>query len=103
MHTFGGHTFDADGFMPDAEDWNMETARHLAFLDGLGELDERQIVLLTILRNSYLRLGALPALPHVCHLCGLEPDCMTRLFPSAREAWRLAGLPNPGEEAKAYM
>jgi tRNA 2-thiouridine synthesizing protein E len=28
---------------------------------------------------------------------------MQHLFPSPREAWRIAGLPNPGEEAKAYM
>jgi len=25
------------------------------------------------------------------------------LFRSEREAWRIAGLPDPGEEAKAYM
>jgi tRNA 2-thiouridine synthesizing protein E len=26
-----------------------------------------------------------------------------RLFGGCREAWRIAGLPNPGEEAKSYM
>jgi tRNA 2-thiouridine synthesizing protein E len=26
-----------------------------------------------------------------------------RLFGGCREAWRIAGLPNPGEEAKNYM
>jgi hypothetical protein len=25
------------------------------------------------------------------------------LFPNPREAWRVAGLPNPGEEAKTYL
>lgn len=96
-------TFDADGFMPDLDKWSTEVARVIADLDGLGQLDEHQITLLQHLRDSYCRLGALPALPHVCHLGGFEPDCMTRLFPSAREVWRLAGLPNPGEEAKAYL
>jgi len=98
-----GTAFDADGFMSDMEDWSIEMARRIAVVDGLGDLDERQVSLLRFLRDSYRRLGALPALPHVCHLGGFEADCMTRLFPSTREVWRLAGLPNPGEEAKSYM
>jgi dissimilatory sulfite reductase related protein len=98
-----GVTFDADGFLPDKALWSVELARHIARIDGLGVLDERQIALLQQLRASYRRLGALPALPHVCHLGGFAPDCMTQLFPSAREVWRLAGLPNPGEEAKSYL
>lgn len=95
--------FDEDGFMSDMSTWSEELARRVAASDGLGELNERQIALLRQLRNSYLREGSLPAVSHICHLDGLEPDCMTRLFPSVREVWRLAGLPNPGEEAKAYM
>lgn len=89
--------------MSDMSSWSEDLARRIAASDGLGDLDERQIALLKQLRHSYARAGALPAVSHVCHLGGLEPDCMTRLFPSVREVWRLAGLPNPGEEAKAYM
>lgn len=95
--------FDADGFMRDLDGWSESLARRVAALDGLGELDDRQMILLRELRANYQRLGAPPAWSHVCHLGGFAPDCMTRLFPSAREAWRLAGLPNPGEEAKAYL
>lgn len=97
------HLFDADGFTTDVEGWNEEAARRIARMDGLGELDERQMQLVRHLRAGYLQSGALPALPHICHLSGLEPDCMTQFFPSAREAWRIAGLPNPGEEAKSYL
>lgn len=95
--------FDADGFMRETDAWNEETARRIAAMDGLGSLDERQMALLRHLRENYRRQGALPALAHVCHMGGFKPDCMTRLFPDAREAWRVAGLPNPGEEAKAYL
>lgn len=95
--------FDADGFMRDLSIWSEDLARQVAAEDGLGALDDTQIAVLKRLRASYNRDGALPAVSHVCHLSGFEPDCMTRLFPSVREAWRLAGLPNPGEEAKAYM
>lgn len=96
-------SFDADGFMWELDYWDEATARQIASMDGLGVLDERQITLLRHLRASYQRMGALPAWAHVCHLGGFGPDCMTQLFPDAREAWRIAGLPNPGEEAKAYL
>ena len=44
-----------------------------------------------------MRVGMrFPAIP-------LERMCMPDLFRSVRTAWRVAGLPNPGEEAKAYM
>ncbi|HRH81313.1 MAG TPA: TusE/DsrC/DsvC family sulfur relay protein [Thiobacillaceae bacterium] len=95
--------FDADGFVTDAGGWNELAARRIARLDGLGDLDECQLRLLRHLRASYLHSGAVPSLPHICRLSSLEPTCMTRLFPNAREAWRIAGLPNPGEEAKAYL
>jgi dissimilatory sulfite reductase related protein len=95
--------FDADGFLADTAAWNVDIARRIATMDGLGDLDETQISLLSVLRDHFRRLGAVPAIPHVCHLNGLGPDCLSRRFTSAREAWRVAGLPNPGEEAKAYL
>jgi len=95
--------FDADGFMWEPENWDEATARQIARMDGMGDLDEQQITLVRQLRASYERIGALPAWTHVCRLGGFGPDCMTRLFPDAREAWRIAGLPNPGEEAIAYL
>lgn len=89
--------------MLDMDHWDEATARWIAALDGLGELDERQMALAHLLRQHYLRLGAPPALAHICRQSGLAGDCLNQLFPSAREAWRIAGLPDPGEEAKAYL
>jgi tRNA 2-thiouridine synthesizing protein E len=95
--------FDLDGFLCDMEHWNEDLARQIAAEDGLGGLDDDQLAVVRQLRETYRRTRAAPALAHVCHVSGFDPNCMTRLFPSAREAWRIAGLPNPGEEAKAYM
>lgn len=95
--------FDVDGFLRETNAWNDEVARRIARKDGLGELSQGQLALLRHLRASYQRMGAPPALAHVCRLGGFEGDCMHRLFPNPREAWRVAGLPNPGEEAKAYL
>jgi tRNA 2-thiouridine synthesizing protein E len=99
----GTAIFDPDGFLLDPAMWSESLADRVAQSDGLSELSELQISLLLALRHEYAKHGSVTALSHVCHLTGQSPDCMHHLFPSPREAWRIAGLPNPGEEAKTYM
>lgn len=99
----GPAIFDPDGFLLDTAMWSESLADRVAQSDGLGELNELQVGLLLALRREYAKHGSVTALSHVCHLTGQSADCMQRLFPNAREAWRIAGLPNPGEEAKSYM
>lgn len=99
----GTAIFDPDGFLLDPAMWSETLADRIAQNDGLGSLNELQVGLLHTLREEFSKHGSVTALSHVCHLAGQSPDCMQRLFPSPREAWRIAGLPNPGEEAKAYM
>ncbi|MFN3749917.1 MAG: TusE/DsrC/DsvC family sulfur relay protein [Pseudomonadota bacterium] len=103
MNTPDPPLFDTDGFLVDPDQWSEALADLTARRDGIGPLDELQMALLRILRREYARHGSITALSHVCHLAGEPPDCLQHLFPDAREAWRLAGLPNPGEEAKAYL
>jgi len=103
MNTPDPPLFDTDGFLVDPAQWSEALADQTARSDGIGPLDELQMALLRILRREYARHGSITALSHVCHLAGEPPDCLQHLFPDAREAWRLAGLPNPGEEAKAYL
>ncbi len=93
--------FDADGFLVDPGVWSESLAHRIAQNDGLGELSAQQFELLHTLRHEYSKHGAVMALSHVCHMNGKKGDCMQHLFSTAREAWRMAGLPNPGEEAKA--
>jgi sulfur relay (sulfurtransferase) DsrC/TusE family protein len=95
--------FDPDGFLIDPAMWSESLADRIAQNDGLGELSELQIGLLHALRREYAKHGAAVALSHVRHLTGQSADNMYPLFPNPREAWRVAGLPNPGEDAKAYL
>jgi tRNA 2-thiouridine synthesizing protein E len=99
----GTAIFDPDGFLLDPGMWSETLAKRVAQNDGVGELSELQLGLLYALRREFARNENVTAMSHVCHLIGQNPDCMQHLFPSAREAWRIAGLPNPGEEAKAYL
>ena len=95
--------FDTDGFFINPEQWDIALAQCNAHSEVMGEMDELQQELLLTLRDEFQKFGAVTALSHICHLNGLDPDCLHQLFRSPRQAWRIAGLPNPGEEAKAYL
>lgn len=95
--------FDEDGFLLDPHAWTKETSRLIAEMDGIGSLGPDHWAIIFYLREHYLANGTLPVMRQVCRVSHLEKDAVRRLFGGCREAWRTAGLPNPGEEAKAYM
>ncbi len=95
--------FDKDGFFIDPGQWDIALAQRIAHSEDMGEMDELQQELLLTLRDEFQKFGAVTALSHICHLNDLDADCLHQLFRSPRQAWRIAGLPNPGEEAKAYL
>jgi tRNA 2-thiouridine synthesizing protein E len=95
---------DEDGFLRDPSRWNERLAMVLARQDGFDGLSEQQWRIIHALRRHYLRHHSLPAPRRICHACEQDDYCLDRLFNhDGKEAWRIAGLPNPGEEAKAYM
>jgi dissimilatory sulfite reductase related protein len=95
--------FDEDGFLINTDAWSRETAELLAEMDGLGNLDSEHWAVISYLREMHMKSGGLPVMSRVCRRLDLGKHGVHRLFSSCREAWRVAGLPNPGEEAKAYM
>lgn len=94
--------YDMDGFLADPSEWDEDLACSMAIEEGISELGAEHWAVIRFLREHYVA-GGLPAVSHVCHVNRLDDLCMTDLFPSVRAAWRIAGLANPGEEAKAYM
>lgn len=95
--------FDRDGFLLDPHSWSEDVARSIAAADGLGVLSEAHMQILQALRAHYLEHGALMPAHHACRVSSENTDCVFELFGNMRAAWRIAGLPNPGEEAKNYM
>lgn len=95
--------FDGNGFLLKGHEWDEKIASAIAKYDGLGPLTPAHWIIINELRHSWLDAHTLPAMSHVCHQAGLGPQCLEELFHGPREAWRIAGLPDPGEEAKAYM
>jgi tRNA 2-thiouridine synthesizing protein E len=104
MDDFSGGLLGEEGFLIDPRAWTETVAATLARRDGLETLTPEHWSVIRALRDHYLRFGTAP--PAFCHLCQkhhLGRHCVERLFGGEREAWRIAGLPDPGEEARTYM
>jgi tRNA 2-thiouridine synthesizing protein E len=95
--------FDPDGFLNDPSAWNDELAARIAEHDGLAPLTDRHWRVIHHIRDRFRRIGGVPAIRQVCRATGLHKSEIHRLFGSCLSIWRVAGLPNPGEEAKAYL
>jgi tRNA 2-thiouridine synthesizing protein E len=95
--------FDQDGFLADPAAWTPELSETIARLDDIAPLTPRHWVVINYVREGYTRLGALPVMRNVCRATGMDRDTVRALFGSCITLWRVAGLPNPGEEAKAYL
>lgn len=96
--------FDEDGFMINPRLWDEDLAKLIAEADGLGVLTTDHWRVIYYLREHFLKFHTIPVMRHVCWVTHQDQHCVPDLFGNdAREAWRIAGLPNPGEEAKTYM
>lgn len=96
--------FDPDGFLLPGFVWNEQLARELARSSGIAALTEDHWRVLEYLRAHYRDAHALPVVHTLCRELGLAEHCVEKLFGNdLKRAWRIAGLPNPGEEAKVYM
>ncbi len=93
---------DDEGYLIDPYSWDRSFTEHYADAAGLV-LTEQHWRLIELIRDKYLRLGALPPMRTVCKAVGLDKHRLKRQFGSCLALWKMAGLPNPGEEAKAYM
>jgi dissimilatory sulfite reductase related protein len=95
--------FDEYGFVMEPEHWDAQLARHIASSEGIEHLGYEHWRILHFIRDHHARFGSVPLMRRVCRRNGIQRQQVKRLFSSCRSAWRIAGLPNPGEEALAYM
>ncbi len=93
---------DEEGYLIDPNEWEHEFTESRALEAGV-KLEEKHWLLINIIRDKYLRLGAFPPMRTVCKSVGLDKNEIKSQFGSCLKLWKIAGLPNPGEEAKAYM
>ena len=95
--------FDEEGFLVDPELWTEQAGHFIAESRGIGPLQEEHWRVVHFVRDRYLSYGAIPPMRRICRSSALSKQDLKALFGNCLEVWRIAGLPNPGEEAKAYM
>lgn len=95
--------FDEDGLVRDFASWSEPLAEELAKAAGIGQLTEAHWKIIGLMRAQYAKLGVAPAINRICRDAGIERQQVNELFGYCLVAWRVAGLPNPGEETKAYL
>ena len=86
-----------------AGEWDVTRATALARELGVDELTEAHWRVLHALRALHQEFGVAPSMVQVHERTGLDAEAIDRLFGNPYVAWRVAGLPHPGEEAEAYM
>jgi TusE/DsrC/DsvC family sulfur relay protein len=101
--TLADEKLDADGFIKDPGNWSREFAESLAHREGIGPLSDDHWRIIDTLRQRYSENGSVPPMRQICHAAGLKDHCVSDLLADPLRAWRIAGLPDPGEEAKAYL
>jgi tRNA 2-thiouridine synthesizing protein E len=94
---------DALGFLVDARLWTEQWTRDTAELYGIAPLTERHWRVIRFLRDRFDRLGGVPAIRQVCRATSVSRGDVRSLFGGCCDAWRLAGLPDPGEEVRAHF
>jgi tRNA 2-thiouridine synthesizing protein E len=83
--------------------WTPLLSDSLAKVAGIEQLTAKHWQIIEYIREKYFQLGAVPGMRRACKKLGLSKNQIRGLFGGCRQLWQIAGLPNPGEEAKAYM
>jgi len=97
------NALDDNGFLTDPALWDAHFAARMARHLGIGELAVAHWRVIERLRTGWLSEGNLPVPRHLCRKLDLVSNCLDKLFGGLIEAWKVAGLPDPGEEARVYM
>jgi TusE/DsrC/DsvC family sulfur relay protein len=95
-------SLDDDGYLVNYEDWSEIVAKALAEREGAGELTSDRMDILKFMRSYYKEYNFFPILRFVCKNVGQPKDCVTEKFIEPVIAWKIAGLPNPGDEVNMF-
>lgn len=94
---------DESGLLVNPDDWNERVAITLARHNGIDILTNDHWKIIRALREHYAKFGVAPTMHNICREYGHRTSWAHDLFVSCLNAWRIAGLPDPGEEAKSYL
>lgn len=88
---------DAEGFLTNHKDWDLEVAKALAAEEGIASLTDRHIVVLDFMRREFEAKGDGPSIRRLTKESGVPTKELYALFPGgpAKKAARIAGIKKP--------
>lgn len=93
---------DDDGFLINFEEWNEGITEKIATREGIEPLQESQLDILKFMRGYYRKYNFFPILRYVCKNVHQPRNCVNEKFIDPVQAWKIAGLPNPGDEVMMF-
>lgn len=89
--------FDAEGFMTDYKQWDLEIAKVLAVEEGIPTLTERHLVVVNFMRQEFAAKGDGPSIRRLTKESGVPTKELYELFPGgpAKKAAKIAGIKKP--------
>ena len=94
---------DQAGLLLSHKEWSESVADGLAKSVGISELSEDHWTVIWDLQDYFHTYGVAPAMKNICHKHKHKDTWVHDLFGTCLNAWIVAGLPDPGEEAKTYL
>ncbi len=94
---------DDNGYLVNPEDWNEKVACALAENEGINELTEDRMAIISFMREYYNQFKSFPILGSVCKNIHEPKNCVNEEFIDPLKAWKIAGLPKPVEEVISYI
>ena len=89
--------FDAEGFMTNYKDWDLEIAKVLANEEDIPALNDRHLVVLNFMRKEFETKGDGPSIRKLTKESGVPTKELYELFPGgpAKKAAKIAGIKKP--------
>jgi TusE/DsrC/DsvC family sulfur relay protein len=88
---------DAEGFLLDPQQWNERLAAEIARENGIAALTDRHWLVVSFMRDTYLRTGTAPSIRALGKDSGVSVKELYTLFPNgpAKLAAKIGGIPKP--------
>lgn len=89
--------FDAEGFMTNFKEWNLDLAKTLAAEEGIAALTDRHLLVVNFMRKEFEATGEGPSIRRLTKESGVPTKELYELFPNgpAKKAARIAGINKP--------
>jgi len=89
--------FDAEGFMTNHLDWDLEIAKVLAQEEGIPAFTDRHLLVVNFMRQEFAAKGVGPSIRRLTKESGVPTKELYELFPNgpAKKAAKIAGIKKP--------